>query len=959
MADRFLVWVSTGILAAGVSAATLSGAGVAIAEDGEAAGAGTDTTSESVDSDGAETDSEGQQPDVGSDDADESDVDQPDADDPDDTDEEPAASGEGAETDEDDADTEPVRGTRRSARDDEDVEHVKPVDTNAETAETDPDETSAPEIDEGAPTDDDAVTVTTAVTETFEAPAPASEPNEPNVVETVVSAVSSVVGTLLSPFASNTPQTPAAQPQMWTLMAAARREFETAFEAPSLEMQANAVENSLTYTPPPSFQDNITLAFLEAMGFFRQVTGIDLTINLGRVMATGTPPFFVGFGLDSRRTVWEADDGTAWRVWEFDAPGESEDTVIAFHGGGWIVEPSVLNWLDYTNMARQTGATVIVPLYPLATTEAGRATEVIPDAADFISDQIAARGSDNVSLYGDSAGSLIAIAAVRELLLAGEPVPSSMVLISLVADSSLSNPDILDVDDPLFDADQTQGVWESHWFDGITDRRDPLVSPLFFEAEVLGALPPTTIYVGEREIVYPDTLLLHQRAVDEGAPISVVVGTGLVHNWAQDAGVPLLGYTQTTAVRPDIYRELGLTEDTTVSLAKVQEPEAITMRAEAESVAKPTLIHTIGSFAWGMFDAVAKLFAGPPSVPPGSTVTAVRSALEIDCGDGYTTEADWYFPAEGETPPTKLIYLQHGAFATAGMYNVTAAELAERNNAIVVAPTITSNFFACDACALGGDPMHGAVAELFLDDRAALLVSAQAAGFEGDALPQRFVIAGHSGGGQLAGGAAGYYAEFADDELQNLAGVLLLDTSAVGGAVERGVAKIPDDIPVYVISAAPAVMNGYGGVDKVVADLRPGEFVGVQLVGGVHGDAWQSTNALATFIVGVGTGFPAPENVEAAQVLMQGWINDWFTPEDPDTGFYGDPGSVIDIPTDAGPAQAYVLPAPTRELSIVELFIKAIFESTALLTALQTCAEDPSAAEASSTCSAESADEAV
>ena len=44
------------------------------------------------------------------------------------------------------------------------------------------------------------------------------------------------------------------------------------------------------------------------------------------------------------------------------------------------------------------------------------------------------------------------------------------------------------------------------------------------------------------------------------------------------------------------------------------------------------------------------------------------------------------------------------------------------------------------AVAGAGDPMHAAVAKLFVGDRAALLASAQAAGFEGSALPDRFVF---------------------------------------------------------------------------------------------------------------------------------------------------------------------------------------------------------------------------
>ena len=307
----------------------------------------------------------------------------------------------------------------------------------------------------------------------------------------------------------------------------------------------------------------------------------------------------MGTGLESRRTTWEAEDGTAWQVWEFDAAGESEETVVAFHGGGFIIQPSILNWPDYTNMARQTAPPWSYP-YPLATTEAGRATEVIPDTANFIADQIAAHGAANVSLDGDSAGSLIAMTAVRELLPAGKPAPSSMVLISMVADSSPSNPDIRDVNDPIFHIDNAQDAWPSHWFDGITDRKDPRVSPLFFQPEVFAALPPTTIYVAEREILYPDTLLLHQRAVDEGAPISVVVGTGLIHNWAQDPGVPFLAFTQTPVVRPDIDRQLGLTGDTT-ALQALSAPGVVTAgAAPAVATTGPSLINVIGTIAWNV-----------------------------------------------------------------------------------------------------------------------------------------------------------------------------------------------------------------------------------------------------------------------------------------------------------------------------------------------------------------------
>ena len=76
--------------------------------------------------------------------------------------------------------------------------------------------------------------------------------------------------------------------------------------------------------------------------------------------------------------------------------------VVGLHGGGYVLQPNLFHWLDYAAMARDTGATVIVPIYPLA--PQGTAGTVVPDMADLISAQIDQHGAENVSVYGDSAG---------------------------------------------------------------------------------------------------------------------------------------------------------------------------------------------------------------------------------------------------------------------------------------------------------------------------------------------------------------------------------------------------------------------------------------------------------------------------------------------------------------------------------------------------------------------------
>ncbi|OSC43336.1 lipase [Mycobacterium decipiens] len=199
--------------------------------------------------------------------------------------------------------------------------------------------------------------------------------------------------------------------------------------------------------------------------------------------------------------------------------------VVAIHGGGFVLPPSFLHWINYSVMAHQTGATVQVPIYPLVQ-EGGTAGIVVPQMAGLISAQIAQHGASNVSVIGDSAGGNLALAAVQHMVGQGNPVPESMVLLSPWLDVGMTNPNIALVADPLLPvgpAQQIGKVWA-----GDLAVTDPLVSPLYGS---LSGLPPTYVYAGNLDILAPDVFVLQQAAVDQGAPISFVLANGQIHDW--------------------------------------------------------------------------------------------------------------------------------------------------------------------------------------------------------------------------------------------------------------------------------------------------------------------------------------------------------------------------------------------------------------------------------------------
>jgi pimeloyl-ACP methyl ester carboxylesterase len=362
----------------------------------------------------------------------------------------------------------------------------------------------------------------------------------------------------------------------------------------------------------------------------------------------------------------------------------------------------------------------------------------------------------------------------------------------------------------------------------------------------------------------------------------------------------------------------------TPTLARSQVAET----ASAPPIKVPPVVSAIGTAVFGLLSFAESVFEGPPKALPGSGVTVKRSTLAI--GD-QEVPADWYFPEgydpNSDTPPERIIYLQHGFLARGVFYDYTASYLAKETNSVVVAPSITSNIFATDGMWLGGDQMHRAAADLFNNDNTALLDSAHDAGYTQDLLPQNVVLIGHSLGGGFVIDTARYMLENqenGDSTHYHLAGVLMLDGVSFTDPVP--ILEQLDGVPVYNLSATPYVWNMFGTMDAALAQVRGDDFHGAQLLGGLHSDSMIGGNPLVQFGAYLATGFSLPSNAAGSQVLAAGWINDMFagTETCDDTScFYADPGQTITVPSAFGPAIGLVQPKPgvidsiARELTAV------------------------------------------
>lgn len=344
-------------------------------------------------------------------------------------------------------------------------------------------------------------------------------------------------------------------------------------------------------------------------------------------------------------------------------------------------------------------------------------------------------------------------------------------------------------------------------------------------------------------------------------------------------------------------------------------------------------------------DAELITAAAAPSNPllPGATngVTGVRighSRLAIPGAFiGDSVAADWYFPtqADGTVAPQGVIWLQHGFAATNTLYSALATQLATRTNSVVVAPTLSSipiTFSGgCLNCALS---QQAASAALLDPGRAALIASAQAAGYTGPlaALTGKFVLAGHSAGGGFATAVASdYLNDGSAAQDAQLIGVVMFDGVSNGagdGSFAQQVAVLRDaGKPIYQIAAPAQAWNAYGATTNALLRALPGQFAGVVLAGGSHVDSMIGVNPLVDAVLQLVTGRVPAGNTAAVYTLSTGWINDMYVaagPLAPQYGFYAAANQQIIM----GPTAALALPSPVlNQLSFVDRVLTTVIDA--------------------------------
>lgn len=195
---------------------------------------------------------------------------------------------------------------------------------------------------------------------------------------------------------------------------------------------------------------------------------------------------------------------------------EANQVIFYFHGGAYMIGPNSLHWSILDTLSKMASIDFALLDYPKAPEYTARtAMKVALEAYRYL-DGI--YGNDKITLMGDSAGGGLALSLAMELFLQRMPQPARLVLLSPWLDISLAHPQAREKNhnDVMLDCDGLAQC--GRIYAGDLGVHHPWVSPRFGDVH---GLPPTHIFVGGKEVFWPDIREFTDTAKEAGVDIQL------------------------------------------------------------------------------------------------------------------------------------------------------------------------------------------------------------------------------------------------------------------------------------------------------------------------------------------------------------------------------------------------------------------------------------------------------
>lgn len=206
---------------------------------------------------------------------------------------------------------------------------------------------------------------------------------------------------------------------------------------------------------------------------------------------------------------------------------EPENTLLYFHGGGYVMGSADSHANLTARLAAASGARVVSLDYRLAPESPfPAAVEDGLDAYRALLDGGVAPA--NLAIGGDSAGGGLTFATLVKARDRGLPMPASAIGLSPWMDLTARSKthESRAAADPWLNTDVLVEVADQYL--GSASAEEPLASPLFAD---LDGLPPIMLQVGDAEVLLDDSREFHKKATAAGVDCRLEVWDRMIHVW--------------------------------------------------------------------------------------------------------------------------------------------------------------------------------------------------------------------------------------------------------------------------------------------------------------------------------------------------------------------------------------------------------------------------------------------
>ena len=199
--------------------------------------------------------------------------------------------------------------------------------------------------------------------------------------------------------------------------------------------------------------------------------------------------------------------------------------LINLHGGGFVSDSgSLIEGIPIANLARIKVVSVYYRLAPENPFPAA-----VDDVVAVYRELLKTYKPQAIGIFGTSAGGILTCEVTVRLKQLGLPLPAALGIFSALTDFSRPSdsrqiftldgfPGQLQPSDPQRPPDDP--------YPGSTDRKDPVLSPLFAD---LRGMPPSLLVTSTRDLLLSDTALFHRALLGAGNDAQLVVFEALPH----------------------------------------------------------------------------------------------------------------------------------------------------------------------------------------------------------------------------------------------------------------------------------------------------------------------------------------------------------------------------------------------------------------------------------------------